>query len=383
MDDPFCPRSRGAIREAAQRVPGFRFRRVHGPREASSSIAGWPATASSRSRPAAELEVYGRLTGHAGHHRRLRQPGAGPGLRDAPRLLPRRRELGRPASRPRIPPSRSTGCTSRRCPASRPRSSWPCSAASTSRPRAAAGRSCGRGRRSTRGRSPRRRERAPPRAPPPLLGHGAGGGLLSARPPHVTVHAARMRLPATTPADEVRMLDAHVLPAAADLATIRPDVVVFSCTSAGRAAGPGLRGAALRGDRPGGGRARRQHDARGAGRAGGARFPLGRRGHSVPRGPDRAHPSRPGGRRPGSAGRGRPRADGQPRDRRRPAGGDRPVRRRDVPAGAGRRRLRGLLHVPGVRRPGRDRRRPRRPRRDQQPGGARRRAAGARPGPRG
>jgi len=52
-------------------------------------------------------------------------------------------------------------------------------------------------------------------------------------PPDVTVHAARMHLPTTSPADEVRMLDAHVLPAAADLATIRPDVVVFSCTSAG------------------------------------------------------------------------------------------------------------------------------------------------------
>jgi maleate cis-trans isomerase len=47
-------------------------------------------------------------------------------------------------------------------------------------------------------------------------------------PPHVTVHAARMRLPSTTEADEVRMLDAHVLPAAGDLATMRPDVVVFS-----------------------------------------------------------------------------------------------------------------------------------------------------------
>jgi maleate isomerase len=42
-----------------------------------------------------------------------------------------------------------------------------------------------------------------------------------------------MRLPAATEADEVRMLDTHTLPAAADLATIRPDVVVFSCTSAG------------------------------------------------------------------------------------------------------------------------------------------------------
>jgi maleate isomerase len=52
-------------------------------------------------------------------------------------------------------------------------------------------------------------------------------------PPYVTVHSARMRLPAATEADEVRMLDTHTLPAAADLATIRPDVVVFSCTSAG------------------------------------------------------------------------------------------------------------------------------------------------------
>jgi maleate isomerase len=51
-------------------------------------------------------------------------------------------------------------------------------------------------------------------------------------PPHVSVHTARMRLPTTTEADELRMLDAHVLPAAADLGTLRPDVVVFSCTSA-------------------------------------------------------------------------------------------------------------------------------------------------------
>jgi maleate isomerase len=42
-----------------------------------------------------------------------------------------------------------------------------------------------------------------------------------------------MRLRATTEADEDRMLDTHTLPAAADLGTIRPDVVVFSCTSAG------------------------------------------------------------------------------------------------------------------------------------------------------
>jgi maleate isomerase len=62
-------------------------------------------------------------------------------------------------------------------------------------------------------------------------------------PPHVTVHSARMRLAATTEADEVRMLDAHTLPAAADLATIRPHVVVFSCTSAGA-----LRGRAYEGE---------------------------------------------------------------------------------------------------------------------------------------
>jgi maleate isomerase len=52
-------------------------------------------------------------------------------------------------------------------------------------------------------------------------------------PAAVTVHAARMRLVEATVDDEVRMLDEHTLPAARDLATIRPDVVVFSCTSAG------------------------------------------------------------------------------------------------------------------------------------------------------
>jgi maleate isomerase len=51
-------------------------------------------------------------------------------------------------------------------------------------------------------------------------------------PLHVTVHAARMRLPETTEADEIRMLDQHTLPAARDLATIQPHAVVFSCTSA-------------------------------------------------------------------------------------------------------------------------------------------------------
>ena len=52
-------------------------------------------------------------------------------------------------------------------------------------------------------------------------------------PDGVTVHSARMRLLGTTEADEIRMLDEYTLPAARDLATIRPDVVVFSCTSAG------------------------------------------------------------------------------------------------------------------------------------------------------
>ena len=52
-------------------------------------------------------------------------------------------------------------------------------------------------------------------------------------PAGVSVHAARMRLTCATVDDEARMLDAYTMPAAEDLATIRPDVVVFSCTSAG------------------------------------------------------------------------------------------------------------------------------------------------------
>jgi maleate isomerase len=58
-------------------------------------------------------------------------------------------------------------------------------------------------------------------------------------PGNVTVHSARMRLVTATEADEIRMLEEHTLPAARDLATMRPDVVVFSCTSAAA-----LRGAA-------------------------------------------------------------------------------------------------------------------------------------------
>ncbi|MGE3703435.1 MAG: hypothetical protein AB7G08_32580 [Hyphomicrobiaceae bacterium] len=42
-----------------------------------------------------------------------------------------------------------------------------------------------------------------------------------------------MRLTEASVTDEEKMLDCHVLPAARDLATLQPDVVVFSCTSAG------------------------------------------------------------------------------------------------------------------------------------------------------
>lgn len=47
-----------------------------------------------------------------------------------------------------------------------------------------------------------------------------------------TVHTARMYLESTDAAGESRMLDKCALPAARDLATARPDVVVFGCTSA-------------------------------------------------------------------------------------------------------------------------------------------------------
>jgi maleate isomerase len=52
-------------------------------------------------------------------------------------------------------------------------------------------------------------------------------------PVDYTVHAARMRLISTTPEAEAQMLDRYTLPAAADLASARPEVVLFGCTSAG------------------------------------------------------------------------------------------------------------------------------------------------------
>ena len=48
-----------------------------------------------------------------------------------------------------------------------------------------------------------------------------------------TVHTGRMFLEETTPEAEAEMLDRHVMPAARDVATARPDVLVFGCTSAG------------------------------------------------------------------------------------------------------------------------------------------------------
>jgi len=52
-------------------------------------------------------------------------------------------------------------------------------------------------------------------------------------PDGVTLHTARMYLEETTPEGEATMLDDHLPTAISDLATVRPDVVVFGCTSAG------------------------------------------------------------------------------------------------------------------------------------------------------
>ena len=52
-------------------------------------------------------------------------------------------------------------------------------------------------------------------------------------PPGTALHTARMFMADVTPEAEHRMLDEFALPAARDLGTARPDVVVFGCTSAG------------------------------------------------------------------------------------------------------------------------------------------------------
>ena len=57
--------------------------------------------------------------------------------------------------------------------------------------------------------------------------------LWRALPPGATLHTGRMYLEDTTPEGENRMLDEHVIPPARDLATARPDLIVFGCTSAG------------------------------------------------------------------------------------------------------------------------------------------------------
>lgn len=52
-------------------------------------------------------------------------------------------------------------------------------------------------------------------------------------PKPVTVHTGRMFMEETTVAGENRMLDEFTMPAVAAIATARPHVVVFGCTSAG------------------------------------------------------------------------------------------------------------------------------------------------------
>lgn len=58
-------------------------------------------------------------------------------------------------------------------------------------------------------------------------------------PAAATLHTARMYLDEVTPEDEAVMLDEHLPGALRDLATTRPDVVVFACTSAGTLRGNG------------------------------------------------------------------------------------------------------------------------------------------------
>jgi maleate isomerase len=52
-------------------------------------------------------------------------------------------------------------------------------------------------------------------------------------PAEATLHTARMFMVETTPEGECAMLDEHLPGAIRDLASARPDVVVFGCTSAG------------------------------------------------------------------------------------------------------------------------------------------------------
>src|SRR4029453_7939293 len=66
MDDPFCPALAEAIREEAGRVPGFRFRRIHGP-DAGVILNRWLAGNGFESLATCrELELHGRLMGVPG-----------------------------------------------------------------------------------------------------------------------------------------------------------------------------------------------------------------------------------------------------------------------------------------------------------------------------
>src|SRR5471030_2414740 len=61
--------------------------------------------------------------------------------------------------------------------------------------------------------------------------------FMRALPARVTVHAARMFLAETTAEAERRMIYDHAPIAVTDLATLRPHVVAFACTSGGAVLG--------------------------------------------------------------------------------------------------------------------------------------------------
>src|SRR5207244_13583724 len=63
MEAPFCPSLAGRLRAEADRLPGFRFRRIHGP-GARVVLNRWLAGNGFESvATCLELEAYGRLTG--------------------------------------------------------------------------------------------------------------------------------------------------------------------------------------------------------------------------------------------------------------------------------------------------------------------------------
>lgn len=65
-------------------------------------------------------------------------------------------------------------------------------------------------------------------------------------PSSATLHTARMRLHETTPEGESTMLDQYLHGAIDDLATARPNVMVFGCTSAGALRGNEYEAALIR-----------------------------------------------------------------------------------------------------------------------------------------